>query len=385
MANFNFYRAKTFEVKQRLQWIRESLKHSKSDHREIKVWVQGRCDFFESEISKIDKIIKKANPLYLPRIKTDHILLEEQLLCVSDYVGALLRERAYERKFSKVIKTICDECKLPAKDFLVALGDGPAITMGRTLNPIFYARDESLGSAYSWLSLYHEVGHIVTRHNRRPIIESLVSAVRNHYSDERASIGPVDQSSRRRQEKAIDEAEKYWTEGKNDVRLEELFCDCFATFACGIAYAHFWLDYGISVIKRPKFVEPCDEHPPFLARLESIWRVIPEKIKASSTGRLVKDLWEDYLKVSYPNTNPDLEYGTVCHEDLIYGLADKCLELIKEYWPSLKQWDQLPLAEPTKIKSSELLTLALNGLVALLVHDPENYSKLERQITQNKL
>lgn len=385
MANFNFYRAKTVEVKQRVEWIRESLKHSKTVHREIKLWIQGRCDFFESEISKIDKLIQKSNPAYLPRIKTSHILLEKELFCVSNYIGIMLREGPYEKKYSKVIRAICDECGLSTKDFLVALGDGPAISTGQILSPIFYVRDEFLASAYSWISLYHEIGHIVAHNNRQPIIESLVKVVRNHYTDVRASIGPVDQASRRRQESAIHDAERYWTEGISDIRLEELFCDCFATFACGIAYAYFWLDYGVGFVEHPKYVDPCDSHPPFLGRLESSWRVLPEKIKASNTGKFVRDLWEDYVKISYQNTNPDLEYGTVCHQDLICMLTDKCLELVRRYWPSLKQWDQLPPPDPMKMKSNELLASALNALVALLIQDPENYSKLEKQIIQNKL
>jgi hypothetical protein len=386
MANIDFYLSKLAEIRQRLQWIKDSLNLASPDHNEIGAWIQERCNYFESEISIIDKLIQQANLAYLPRIRTKHIHLENELLSVSNYVGILLREGHLEKKISKLVLRICHECKFPVADFLVTFErEGPAVSMGPYFNPIFYVRDESLASAYSWIGLFHEIGHIIVRHNRNPIIESLVNVVRSHYSNSRLSVGPVDQDSRRRLEEAINGAEKYWTEGRQDIRLEELFCDCFATFACGVAYLYSWLDFGVSFEEYPKFVKIYDEHPPFFARFEACWHILPGDLRGSRSGELLKKLWEDYSRTCFQVTNPHMEYGTVCNLDLLNQLAEKSVELIKKYWAVLSQWNQASSSAPMDIKVDETLASILNKLVVLLLHDCENYPKLENVIIQSIL
>jgi len=388
MANFAFYKAKASELRQRVLWIKDSLDRVERIHDEIKPWIQERCDYFEEQIEKMERLISSGNPAYLPRLRIKHVPLEEQLLFVSNFIGVMLREGSFEEKFSKVVKRICHECGFSVRDFLIDFTtglNGPAVRAGQGRNPIFYVRDETLASAFSWIPLFHEIGHIVVAQNRGPIIQSLVQIVREHYRREREAIGPVDENTRRRQEVALNIAERYWTEGVNDIRLEELFCDCFAIYSSGVAYLFFWLDFGIGFEKYPKFVNECDTHPPFKARFEACWRLLPESIKTSGFGATINTLWEDYVAASFSNTNPHLEYGTVCHQQLIENLAEKSINLIQQFWPSLGQWNESPPSKPENVGMEKPIAEILNGLVALLFSDRDSYREMDRRVLQSLL
>ncbi|MFX0200266.1 MAG: hypothetical protein ACFFCW_29455 [Candidatus Hodarchaeota archaeon] len=386
MANFDFYSAKAVLLRQRLQWIKDSWREANPAHNEIKLWIQERYDFFEPEISRIERLIQRRNPAYLPRIKTIHSLLEQELLSVSNYIGIMLREGSNETKMSKLIRRMCHESEFQVRDFLVTFTtlEGPAIIIGQPFNPIFYVTDESLACPYSWIAFFHEIGHVVVRHNREDIIESLIRIVRDHFRQAKVAIGPIDDPSRQRQEAALDEAEKYWTEGKNYLRLVELFCDCFAAYACGLAYLYFWLDHGISFEEHPKDIDSRDEHPPFFARFEACWHILPDTIKDSDSGANLKSLRRDYLSTSSQATNPELEYGTVCSRSLICSLADAAVEQIQRLWSSLSQWSNPPTDNP-QLKIEEPLASTLNTLVFLLLHDSASYPQLEKRITQGIL
>ncbi len=76
MANFEFYSGKTVEMKHRLRWIKQSLGKVNPVHNELKNWITKFISHFQSEIDLIEKLIRKADPNYLPRVKNIHIKLE---------------------------------------------------------------------------------------------------------------------------------------------------------------------------------------------------------------------------------------------------------------------------------------------------------------------
>jgi len=382
MANLDFYRAKAVELRHRLQWIKDALKEVNERHPEIKRWALDLCTQSESKISRMEVILQHGNIAYIPRLKTDHILLERDLFCISDYVGVMLREGHYETRFANVIRRFCRETGFNQSDFLVDFTPiGPAVSTARHgAAPIFYVRDESLASAYTWIGVFHEVGHIGVHSDRRRIIEPLMRIVRDHYGRARTSIGPVDPQTREQLESALNLAERYWTEGSNDTRLEELFCDCFATYACGLAYLYSWLDHGVSFEEKPKFVNLCDDHPPFSARLEACWHIVPESLRTAELATMLKGLWDTYSQISFATSNPDLDYGIACQQDLLHNLAKKSVELIHQHWSALSHWDQEPKATPEKIKGNQPLASILNNLVAVLFRDPTRYRESEERI-----
>ncbi|MBW1799995.1 MAG: hypothetical protein JRJ85_04615 [Deltaproteobacteria bacterium] len=383
MANLDFYRSKVAELKLRLQWIKDSVNGKNNGHNEIERWIHEQVNEFEAKIALMELIVQRGNAAYLPRLRTDNILLERGLLCVSNYVGLFLREGEYEREFSSVIQRLYDESGLPLTDFLIAFTtilNGPGVSVGNPSLPIFYVRDESLVSAYSWLGLFHEMGHTAVRHDRTRIIEPLVQIVREHHNRERAAIGPVDPQTRKKLEDALNESEKYWTEGYNDIRLEELFCDCFAVYCCGLAYLYSWLDFGVGFEDRPKFINLCDEHPPFSARFEACWYVLSEELKTSDHGKRLSEIWDDYNRSYSGESNPDMEYGTACHERLIKKLAEKSHDLIRAHWPSLPLYKEQPDDSLQKDMGNQSLAADLNSLIAVLFFHPQEYPLFEEKL-----
>lgn len=380
MANFEFYQSKIIEMSQRIEWLKYSVKKANPAHSEIIEWINQLFRHFESEIELIKKLIRKGNSCYLRRVKSKHIVLEQKIMALSMYIGIMARECPQERRISKLVKKISHETGFAVKDFLISLGFQPAIITERPDNPIFLLQNETIASAYTWISLYHEIGHAMVRQRRSEIINPLVRVVRDYYQAAKADLGPMDEESRKNVEIAFGDAERYWTEGINNIRLEELFCDCFAIYSCGLAYLFNWLDFGVSFLEYPKFINACDDHPPFLARFEACWHILPENLKNSEYGNKITKLREDYLKISFSSSNPCLEYSTVCPHELIRDLSEKSIKLIQEFYTSIKQWDETPPAGPSNIGLDKPLSVVLNCLVATLLIDQKNYLSFEKRV-----
>ena len=388
MADFDFYTAKAYQLRQHVKWIKQSLGKTSDRHKEITRWMRERCTQFDAKLALMGKIIRHGNTAYLPRLRTDHMLLEKHIMCVSNYMGIMLREGDYEKKFSNVIRCFCGESGFAVKDFLVGFTtilDGPGISTGEATNPIFYVRDESLASAYSWIALFHEMGHIAVRFDRDKIIKPLARIVIDHFRQARTAIGPVKPGARESTEAALDAAERYWLAGINDIRLEELFCDCFAIYTAGLAYLYFWLDYGVGFEEKPKFIDLCDEHPPFSARFEACWHATPERLRNSEYGLRLERIWNNYMSSTSGTNNPELLYGTACPRELLHRLADASVLLIEHNWPSMHRWDKPPSQGAVDSSINKPLAALLNNLVATLIRSCEDYEKSERRILETVL
>ena len=72
------------------------------------------------------------------------------------------------------------------------------------------------------------------------------------------------------------------------------------------------------------------------------------------------------MSTSYNTTNPELEYGIVCNEDLVYKLTEKSAELVNQFSPSLKQWTTPPSHDPKSTKIDKSLAFTLNSLKMML-------------------
>ena len=380
MSNFEYYKAKAIDLKRRLQWIEQCIASAGKDHQGILSWLKGTQSKILCELTTIDKLVQKGHPRYLTIIMRKHVVLEMAMWEATLFAGTLMRERINERRIAKVVDKSSRELLIPLNDFLVSIGDGPAVVIGKSSNPLFHFRDESLGSAYTWVAIIHEIGHVAIRQDRQDILSNLIGIVHQHFRTERNSIGPVNQDRRTQIEKAISSAEDYWTRGSSSIRLEELFCDCFATYTAGLAYIFKLLDLGIWLVDYPRYIDLCDEHPPLLARFEACWHILPDAIKSSDFGISLDKISTDYLALASSKPNPELQYGTVCKEQLINALTDECVRLIRSHWPALQQYQDTPALTSLGNAQDTPLAQILNFLFANMLRDQEAYFRLEEQV-----
>jgi len=70
---------------------------------------------------------------------------------------------------------------------------------------------------------------------------------------------------------------------------------------------------------------------------------------------------------------------------LIENLAEKSINLIQQFWPSLGQWNESPPSKPENVGMEKPIAEILNGLVALLFSDRDSYREMDRRVLQSLL
>ncbi|NEQ68804.1 MAG: hypothetical protein F6K21_25545 [Symploca sp. SIO2D2] len=140
--------------------------------------------------------------------------------------------------------------------------------------------------------LYHELGHDVFQ-NFKEIANNLDTKVKFYFNELRQKSGPIDPERKIERNRNIDEALQYW----NTDRLNEIFCDIFGTFACGVAHYGSCIDMGLRSGQNPYEVNFSDEHPPLSARVSACYKALTLTQQAENTVTILHRAWENYVKL----------------------------------------------------------------------------------------
>lgn len=171
--------------------------------------------------------------------------------------------------------------------------------------------------------LYHEIAHLViaTKNNPKadPLQQALgkfLFAVAQHFDKERTAnlrtTGPTDYFTQ-----MYDVLERFWIHWAT-----EIFCDLFAVYTLGPAYAwsHFHLTAGYGGDPYDIRLNNFMSHPPDQARMEAILKAL-EKLNFKAQATDIKNKWDDLIKSIGAEQAP--MYRRACPSPLI-KLAAEC-------------------------------------------------------------
>jgi hypothetical protein len=220
--------------------------------------------------------------------------------------------------------------------------------------------------------VFHEFGHSVFE-RVEPIRNRLARRAHDVFAGLRQGPGPVNPEQRAERDRTLLEAEHYW----EDRRLDEIFCDIFATYTCGPAHCFSCVDMAVRSGAAPYALNLADVHPPLAARVEACARTVLPEHQGCRISRRTDRIWADYVK-RYLQRG---KYPQYCPAALLEGLVDEAIEAIKAHLPAANCYaGPLPDA-PTATGGPTDPSLAhwLNYGVTLLLTAPADYPDWEKQ------
>jgi hypothetical protein len=333
MPTFEYYLSKINEFNARVRYLRSQFALLTDDSHPILINeianILTQCD---SEIKNAERILATGHQSYLPRLREIYLGVYAGLEKVNTfYIWPLLTERQEEKQVYHLINKACQECGYPSiKDSLTKLGHRfPAVILFNLECPIFHFPSDIGNSIRWWPVIFHEIGHLLARLYRDSILKVLIGLVQQHFTDATLAGSHLSSSARNALSISIQRSLRYWID--RELRVEEVFCDCFAVYMCGLSYVYTWIDIAIALDERPKELKIADPHLPTAARFYICWKTLPVNLQNSNIGREIYALWEAYEKKSRPAANLDsklVEYDIACSDDLITKLADECIKVI---------------------------------------------------------
>ena len=244
-------------------------------------------------------------------------------------VSALTRSHPDDAALSKLVADIHREISCPLAP--------PTVTcLSRayfSINPVFHLLEVPLAESDFLLhlpDLYHEIAHPLITEVNNPVIEpyqleysKFLGAALAYFDEERKtnlrSTGP-----RRYFGEIIDVLEYAWT-----VRwANEIFCDLFATYTLGPAYAwaHFHLTAGHDADPYEVQFLGSLSHPPDHARMEAILIGL-DLLGLTDQAEVVRKRWQGLLDATGATQDP--MFRRACPYVLLQRAAIHALEGLK--------------------------------------------------------
>lgn len=377
---WEYVKAKVEEYAVVLSWIDQELQKldaERSDHHQLIMRLQSRLIEAQKLHDQLKTLARIGNLRLLRRaLPIIHQLEFITFLLTSNYVPALQKEGEPDRFLRQLLLSTMRKCGFNwIEDTLVQLNGEHAIISSSSLVeiPLIFAPPQHAASFSDMPGLYHELGHNVFE--RFPeIAEELAMAVTQHFAQFRRKAGPITPEQRYERDQAINDALEYWERG----RLNELFCDIFATFVCGPAHYASCVDMGLRDDRDPFQVDEVDVHPPLSVRIYACYRSLTPEQRKEKVMMVLYNTWKGHEKARTGNGTFDL----VCSRALVDRLVETSIRCIAQVLPTLNRYNK-PLLEDEKAdevsQKSSLEDILNQGMNLLFIH-PERYADWERDV-----
>jgi hypothetical protein len=223
-----------------------------------------------------------------------------------------------------------------------------------------------------WTGLYHEIGH--SAYQRFPQISVQLSKAVLHYCQDQLRRAPALSTSQLNQRaERFRQTLLYW----NKYRLEELFCDIFATVVAGPAHLLSWVDISVTSPRNPYGIDHADEHPPNAARTDACMLALDDGYADDPLKRSVCDLWEAFL-----NRRPKpAQFNKLCPFTLILAIVQAARDEISKIGIPFFRW-AIP-APPISLAYERIddLQELVNVAAVNLLFAPKDFSVWQQQLT----
>ncbi len=364
--------AKAAEYTTTTDWVVAQLSisalHSKHPH--IARELDNRITEARRRIGLLRRIIQLNRPTLLPRgISIVNELQYDVLVLSEHYLPALTKEEAAENEFGRVAHRAALRCGLTdVQEIVVNLSGGHAVIPVIPTCPLMFAPPHQRHTLLDMPAIYHEFGHLVFG-TEPEIGNGLTRALADRFQELERSAGSLAPDKREERRRQIREAQAYWFLP----RLEELFCDIFATYVTGPAHYYSCVDMAMRHRPNPFEIDMTDEHPPLAARVWVCKDTLSPQQQNSEISQQVSALWNEHIRGRVSGS----EYRLFCADELLERLVNESVETLthlgrfRKYSGSGAHPKILPAPD---VNLEELL----NESVRVLLREPEKYVDWER-------
>ena len=293
------------------------------------------------------------------------------LFIVHYYFPALLKENDNDNFIRKIIFDINDSCGLFwIKDILVSLDRPYAILPVFNEIPIIYAPMHQFNSLLGLPIFHHELGHSIFKQFGE-IGENLNVVINDHFELLKRSSGSLTPDQKNIRDQNINSAIMYW----NIERLNEIFCDIFATYVCGPA--NYYSNVDTAIKNGDIFnVFTHSPHPPWAVRVLASYNTLQDDQKSHEIVEIIKNSWEKQELTDHKHPIFDL----YCSEELINKIINQAVFDIEEKL-AVKRCSKLidSSIEIENVNNFSIQEILNNGL-HILLKDPKGYIPWESDI-----
>jgi hypothetical protein len=325
----------------------------------------SQLDYLLNDTTILRKDVVKERIRIFRRIHADLSQLE------TTAIAALTRVHDDDVFLNKLVFQIHREINFPLSPPTVT-----CLSKGYfSINPSLHLLEVPLAESDFLLhlpDLYHEIGHLLIAAMNNPKVEpfqqafsGFLSAVADYFEAEHAAnrraTGPTEYFTR-----VLDQLERYWINWAT-----EIFCDLFATYSLGPAYA--WAHFHLTAVHEG---DPYDvrlvrfmSHPPDQARMEAVL-VALDLIGFTKHAAEVQQKWDALAKSTGAVQTP--LYRRACPQHLLQKAAKQALEGTRKIGCRVVQ-------EKTTDKVHDLLNTAWHRFW----NSPNDYHQWERECMAN--
>ena len=372
----NYVEAKVSEFAEKLAYQRSILADlsSKGEHPNLVPRLGDVCREAEQLLERTRKGLSLNLPQLFRRQQIDLTRIRSRLELLEEwYLPALLREGEEERRVGAVITRVLAQLQMShLADHVVSFTRSLSMFPGVPEHPIFFMPRYTLSCLVDWTGLYHEIGHSV--YQRFPQISTQLSKAVLRYCQDQIRRAPALSTSQLNQRaERFRQTLLYW----NKYRLEELFCDIFATVVAGPAHLLSWVDLSVTSPQNPYSVDHSDEHPPNAARTDACMLALDDGYADDPLKRSVCGLWEGFLN---RRTKP-AQFNQLCPFTLIFAIVQAARDEISKLRIPFFRWAiPVPPVSLAYEKVDDLQEL-VNVAAVNLMFAPKEFSVWQRQLT----
>jgi hypothetical protein len=372
-----YLRAKVVDCGLTLRWITDQLDDlsSRSSHSALIVRLRERTAVAERLHRQLDTIVAIQVPRLLVRaLPIIHDIELVSFLLTRYYIPGIRKETVQEQQLCRVLLATAQRAGLNWIDDLVMRLDGDLACVSHVVeSPVIFAPPHLFRLPWELAGVYHELGHNVFR--RHPDMATrLIGVVDHYYRGLRAASGPLGHDAQMQRDRAIDRAINYWSAE----RLNELFCDIFATFVCGPAHYVSCIDLAVRLDRDPFRVKHHDPHPPSGARVFACERTLDEEQRKQSLVHVTQGNWRQ-AEATYP-VNAD--YGLFCGADLINRLVEAAVDEIIARIPTARRYNAPQFTDDELLRPPPVeddLERLVNAAVQVLMLHPTRFTAWSQQ------
>jgi hypothetical protein len=290
----DYVEAKVGEFDEKLIYVRGVVADlaRTGSHPNVVAELERICLKIQELIGRIRSLLPLNLPHLFPRIQVMLAQITTRFDWLDEwYLPAIAHEGHDEIAVGRIIDQVLAQLGITwIADKVVSFSRALAMFPGSGHCPIFFMPRYTCNSLLNWIGLYHEIAHAI--YQRFPEVASkLADAVLAYCEQQLRQTPALTATQLDRRTLRYRETLAYW----DTFRLQELFCDIFATVVTGPAYLFSWVDVSLTSLDGPYSVALDDEHPPNAARTQACLLSLHDSYAATPLKNLTNDLWERFL------------------------------------------------------------------------------------------
>lgn len=290
------------------------------------------------------------------------------------WIPALEFERDEHKRVARLIHRLANEIGISYfEDILTVIGQSWAVRPPAQL-PLFYVPMYQDQTLFECAVLYHEFGHTLSRTCKA--VETLHQAIAQHFQGILASSIKGKPEQVEAQRKQIAACALYW----NEERVEEIFCDLFATHVSGPAFVCSWLDLTTRLERKLYRVDETDVHPPDGFRADACLRFVQTRWDQHPLMQWARSFWAKQRGPGGGAPGDAVPYHIVCSDQVLDLIITTTRQILLDLQIPRFDDDLLDVSSLSRFHDCTSLVKLMNVAVGVHMLCPMDYAAWEAAV-----